>query len=51
MRKELANLLGLIGTALHNLKIRERFKIDCMTAKEGAGIPFAFRGVPRHVNH
>jgi hypothetical protein len=51
MRKELADLLGLIGTALHNLKIRERFKIDCMTAKERVGIPYDFRGVPRHVNH
>jgi Asp-tRNA(Asn)/Glu-tRNA(Gln) amidotransferase A subunit family amidase len=51
MRKELADLLGLIGTALHNLKIRERHKIDCMTAEERARIPFDFRGVPRHVNH
>jgi hypothetical protein len=45
MRKEFADLLGLIGTAFHNLKIREHFKIDCMTAKVRVQILFAFCGV------
>jgi hypothetical protein len=51
MRNSLADNLSLAGIALYNLSIRERIKIDRMSADEQAKIPYAFRGVPAHTNH
>jgi hypothetical protein len=51
IRNGLADSLSLAGIAFCNLSIRERMKIDRMSANERAKIPHAFRGVLAHANH
>lgn len=51
MTAERCDILNLCGTARHNCRVRERIRVQGLSAEERKTILVNFQGQPRHYNH